>query len=140
MTRHPNVRYILAVSALVSLFVMVFPIASGQEQETFATEACKDIGGICWISPFNCGVVKPGTPLIVGCVVKITNFVLKIAFPIAVMVIIWAGFRFVFAMGNETKITEAKKTLLWAIIGFAVIAGALALATALQDFFVNIGS
>lgn len=56
-----------------------------------------------------------------------------IAFPVAVIFILWSGFLFVSAGGNPEKIKNARATLLWAIIGLAVVIGAWALAVAFQE-------
>ena len=48
----------------------------------------------------------------------------NILIPLAVLAIIWAGLQFVVAQGNESKITNAKKTLTNVLIGVALIVGA----------------
>jgi len=58
---------------------------------------------------------------------------LEIAFPVAVVLILWSGFLFVSAGGNPEKIKTARATLLWAIIGLTVVIGAWALAVAFQE-------
>ena len=52
---------------------------------------------------------------------KITNFLITIAVPIAVILIIWAGIIFLTSMGNPGKITKARTILLYVMIGFAVL-------------------
>lgn len=37
------------------------------------------------------------------------------------LIFIWGGFKIIFANGNEEKITKGKTTLLWAVIGLAVV-------------------
>ena len=68
--------------------------------------------------------------------IKVTlEAVVKLAFPVAVMLIIWSGFLYVSAMGNPEKIKRAHKMLLWTIVGLVIIVGAWALAVAFQNFF-----
>ena len=55
---------------------------------------------------------------------QITDLVLFIAVPISVLLLIYSGFLFVKARGNETEVTEAKKTFYYTIIGIAVLFGA----------------
>ncbi len=65
-------------------------------------------------------------------ILKITNIVLKIGYPIAVIFIIYSGFLFVTARGSEEKLKTAKRTFLWAILGTAVLLGATVLAEAIK--------
>jgi predicted cobalt transporter CbtA len=59
-----------------------------------------------------------------------------IAITIAIFAIVVIGFKFVVAavQGNPTGVQEARKNLLWVLIGTAVVVGANALATAVQSF------
>lgn len=63
---------------------------------------------------------------------KIADIVMAIGIPVAAVFIIYAGFLFVTARGNEEQIKKAKTTLYWAIIGTALVVGAKVIATALQ--------
>lgn len=63
---------------------------------------------------------------------KILAIVSSIGGVIAVFFIIYAGFLFVTAGGNEEKHKEAKKAILYAVIGTAILIGAQALATILE--------
>lgn len=49
------------------------------------------------------------------------NFVLAIVGIIAVAVLIYGGFRYITSIGNEEAVAEAKKTLIYAIVGLVVI-------------------
>lgn len=62
-----------------------------------------------------------GVSSVSGLIMKIVNFAIDIAIPIAVVMIIWAGFMFVTAQGSEEKINRAKKNLVWTITGLAII-------------------
>ncbi|KKS92360.1 MAG: hypothetical protein UV67_C0005G0023 [Parcubacteria group bacterium GW2011_GWC1_43_12] len=57
----------------------------------------------------------------------INELVEKILTPLVAVMIIWAGFKFVTAGGNEVKIQDAKKNLRYAITGLAVIVSAQAI-------------
>jgi hypothetical protein len=56
-----------------------------------------------------------------------------IAVPFVMFFIIYSGFLFVTARGNEESLTKAKQALLYAIIGGVIIAGAEALAIIIAD-------
>ena len=68
---------------------------------------------------------------------KLIKAVLDAAFiiglPIAVLFIVFAGLRFVWARGNESKLTSAKNNLLYTVIGIAVFFGAWTLATIIES-------
>lgn len=55
--------------------------------------------------------------------------VVYIALPIIALFIVYAGFKYVLARGNESKITEAHTNFLYVVIGALLILGAWVLAT-----------
>ena len=55
---------------------------------------------------------------------QIADIVLTIAIPVSVLLLIYSGFLFVKAQGNESEITKAKETFMWTLIGIAVLFGA----------------
>jgi hypothetical protein len=58
----------------------------------------------------------------VGCVLRrIADFLLVIATPILTIMVLWAGFLFLTSAGNPQKVADARKALLWAVIGFAIV-------------------
>ena len=65
---------------------------------------------------------------------SLANWVVGISIPIAAVFIIYSGFLFVTAGGNQAKVDAAKTTFYWTIIGAAIVVGAWALATAIVDF------
>lgn len=52
---------------------------------------------------------------------------------LAVLAFIWAGFKFVTAQGSEPKIDEAKRALLYAAVGTAILLGAKVITTVLKN-------
>ncbi len=63
----------------------------------------------------------PGGDLDTGIIIdKIFNFIWPIFGAIAILMFIFAGFLFLTAQGDPTKISSAKKALMWGIIGTAV--------------------
>lgn len=53
---------------------------------------------------------------------------LTIGIPVVALAVIYSGFLFVFARGNSEKLGKAKDTLLYTLIGAAILLGALAIA------------
>ena len=64
---------------------------------------------------------------------NITNWLVRIAGPIGVIVIVYAGAKFLMAKGDPTKITEAKKVLWYAIIGLAIVFAASGLVSLVRN-------
>lgn len=64
-------------------------------------------------------------------IAKILEIITKIGTPIIVIMIIYAGFLFVWARGNEEALSRAKKTLMWTLIGAALMLGSWILAQAI---------
>jgi len=48
-------------------------------------------------------------------------FSVKIGFALAVLMIIFAGYRYMFSQGNQSQIGEAKEIFIGAIIGFILL-------------------
>mgnify|MGYP001594668895 CR=1 FL=1 len=58
----------------------------------------------------------------------------QVGLPIAAIFLVWSGFLFVTARGDDKKLTDAKNTFYWTILGTALIVGAYAIATAVVNF------
>jgi predicted transporter len=65
-------------------------------------------------------------------VAVLNRIVLPIGSVVVVFFIIYAGFLFVTARGNESKLEDAKKTLLAVVIGAAILFGSVAIAGAIK--------
>lgn len=63
--------------------------------------------------------------------IAVLNAVVLILFPIIVLMLVYCGFAFIAARGNETKIKEARRVFFWTLIGGLIILGAKALALAI---------
>jgi uncharacterized membrane protein YidH (DUF202 family) len=62
-----------------------------------------------------------------GLLSAILGFIINIGSPLIVLALVYAGFKFISARGNPTKIEEAKDILLYVLIGAVLILGAQAL-------------
>ena len=72
-----------------------------------------------------------------GVFTRITNVVLYIVGTISVIMLVWGGVRYIISGGDSKKITDAKNTILYAIIGLIIAV----LAFAIVNFVLNaIGS
>jgi vacuolar-type H+-ATPase subunit I/STV1 len=66
------------------------------------------------------------------------NMVLVVGVPIVALAIIYSGFLFVSAQGNSEKISEAKNTLKFTLIGAALLLGSWVIAQAIQGTIAEI--
>jgi len=85
---------------------------------------------------FQCSFVEGATidnPIKAKTIQQLIEEVLKIVVavgtPIAVLFLIYSGFKFVFAQGNSDKLGEAREMFLWTIVGIAILLGAQLLST-----------
>jgi type IV secretory pathway VirB2 component (pilin) len=66
--------------------------------------------------------------------------VLPIGAVIAVLFLIYSGFLFVTARGNEEKLSTAKRAFLWTVVGVAVLLGALVISKGIQETICDISN
>ena len=113
---------LIGVLVFVALFVAT-PLFA--QQITTGGSGCPD-NQIC--NPFS-----GGNDLNALIVTVLKNIVMPIAGVASVFFIIWAGFQYVLARGNATKIAEANKNLLYALIGVGVLLGAAGISSVVQN-------
>lgn len=68
---------------------------------------------------------------------SIIDLLYYLAIPTTALMIIIAGFFFIFAQGDPTKIETAKTILKWALLGFLIILLAKGLVQLMQNIFMN---
>jgi len=64
---------------------------------------------------------------------NLITFLIGFAGVVSVLLIVWAGIRFVMSEGDKEKIVNARKTLTYALVGLLLVALAFVIVT----FFVN---
>lgn len=62
----------------------------------------------------------------------VLNILQTLGFIVAVVFIVYAGFLYVTAAGDETQIKKAHSAFLWSVIGLAVLLGAMIFADAIK--------
>jgi hypothetical protein len=65
---------------------------------------------------------------------------LTLAVPVAVLFLVYAGFRFVWARGNPTALKTARTNLLYVVIGIAVFLGAWVLGQVIANTLNQLGT
>lgn len=68
-----------------------------------------------------------------GLIKNILQAAIAIGIPVAVLFIVYAGFKFVLARGNPEKLAEARMNFLWTVIGIAIFLGAWLLANVVAN-------
>ena len=104
----------LGLFSLVILPTMVFaqdPISDG-------FNVAQGIGGNAF-----------GTNDLRDTIVQLVNVLLGFLGIIAVIIILWGGFQWMTAAGNEEKVTSARTTIIAGIIGLAIIIASFAIAS-----------
>ena len=97
------------------------------------TTAFADLGGVNPGSPlFNNPLGATGT--LSGFITRILNeVVVPVGAVVVVMAIIYCGFLFVTAQGNDEKLKKAKMAFYYTIIGAAVLLGAAVISGAVEN-------
>lgn len=75
-----------------------------------------------------------------GFIVAVLNIIIVIATPIVVIFIILAGFKYVTARGDASKVQEATRALTYSVIGGVLIIGAVAIAEIIKNLIVAFGA
>ena len=71
---------------------------------------------------------------------SLLDVVVKVGTYIVIVMVIYSGFLFVKAQGNESAISEAKNTFLWTVIGGVVLIGASVLAGVVCNTAAGLGA
>ena len=92
------------------------------------------LGGSPWNCLFDPGKQKVATLDCVPIILQnAINFLIGFAGVVSVLLIVWAGIRFVLSEGDKEKIVNARKTLTYALLGLLLVA----LAFVIVNFVVN---
>ncbi len=91
----------------------------------------------------NCpGGSKLCNPIAAQSITQLINSILRvliqIGLPVAAVFIIYAGFLYVTARGNEEQIKKAHKAFLWAAVGAAILVGAGAISRVITNTIQNL--
>lgn len=64
----------------------------------------------------------PGGSGIGGTIKKIINFMSVLVAAIAVIMVIWGGFKYVTSGGDSNNVSSAKSTIIYALVGLVIVA------------------
>jgi hypothetical protein len=100
---------------------------------TYAATGSTNAGGdgLAFANPIKAKTINELVALLMKVVIDIGSIV-------AVFFVIWSGLKFVQARGNPEAIGEAKKTLLYTLIGIAILFGAQLIAALITTTVSNV--
>lgn len=93
--------------------------------------AVADVIGTPSVSSGSSGqVINPlgGINSFCGLIKALLQAAVAIGIPIAVLFIVYAGLKFVLARGNSDRLTEARRNMLWTVVGIGIFLSAWLLA------------
>ena len=65
---------------------------------------------------------------------KILKWIVIVSAPVAAIMIIVGGIKYMSSGGKQDKLEEAKKTITWALVGYAIILLSWSIVLVIQDF------
>lgn len=132
-------RYRETVGVVLGFVLLVMPvIALGAGKEILPSGGVERTAG--GGTPSSFGLENPlKVNSICQLVQALLNAALAIGIPIAVLFVVWAGFRFILARGNPTELTNARKNFLWTLVGIGIFVGASLIATIIVNTLKQLG-
>lgn len=82
--------------------------------------------------------LRPEIDSLPGLLNAILDAVILLVFPIVVLMIVYTGFLFVTAGGDEGQVSKARTALLWTVVGALVVLGSKALSLAIENTVLEI--
>lgn len=92
------------------------------------------------INPLNSGDCTPNGDCLLSFLMRILDFLIQIGGIAVILMLVYVGYLFVIAQGNETKITDAKNALLWTVIGALILLGSKAISLGIEQTVKALGS
>lgn len=116
-----KLKLIAALISLLAMFAPAVPALAQSVQQEINNGLCA--GSNLQITPDNgkCNNSQASNT-INQFVHRVVNILSAVVGVVAVIMIIFGGFRYVTSGGNDTSVTSAKNTILYAIIGLIIVA------------------
>jgi len=116
-----NLRKIILIAS-----TFLLPIVSLAQVIGDAPIDDSSTGGVQIINPIS-------STSIIELIRKVLEGVIKIGMPVVVLAIIYCGFLFVQAQGKPAEIEKARRSLLYTLVGAAILIGSWAIAQLIAD-------
>jgi hypothetical protein len=111
----------LSLSSLGLAFAIAVPVAA-QTPTPSATPQQSICEGVGLAGGGNGCTEQPGGPTVEGIIKTVINLLSLIVGVVAVIMIIIGGLKYITSAGDAGKVSSAKNTLLYAIIGLVIVA------------------
>lgn len=89
--------------------------------------------------PFKLNNPLKGSTDLQGFIAKVLDAVVLLLTPVVTVMLLYSGFLFVVARGNAEKLGEAKKALMYTLIGAAIVLGAKGFELVIQNTVTCLG-
>ena len=87
------------------------------------------------------GISNPiGVKSIEGLIEAILKIVVAVGTPVAVLFLVFSGFKFVTAQGKPDAIKEARQYFMWTLVGIVILLGASLLSTIIKGTIEQLGA
>ncbi len=110
MIKKINFMKVAEWAFVFAMLVVPFVVAVNVAQADIPQPNCRQLDG-----------VRCDNTDLSGIIIKILNFLLGIAFLVAVLMLVLGGFRYITSAGNEETAGKGKKTIFNALIGIAIV-------------------
>ena len=120
----------LAYAATFPVNTSFFPTDTSQIQELPV-----DTGpgsNVTLLNPLGTSCNSTNTDCLGNFLINILDFVVRIGSIVVILMLVFVGYKFVTAQGNDSKIIEARSMLLWTVVGALILLGAKAIAIGIQ--------
>lgn len=84
------------------------------------------------LNPLGTSCNSTNTDCLGNFLINILDFVVRIGSIVVILMLVFVGYKFVVAQGNDSKIIEARSMLLWTVVGALILLGAQAIAIGIQ--------
>jgi hypothetical protein len=127
-----NSKLYPSIFLLIAVFFLAYTVVYAQDRS--GTGDTSDTGNT---SDTGTGDIRLDDPLegqdFIDVVNKIATGLLQIAAPLVVIMVIIGGFQVMSSGGNEEKYVAGRKTILYAVIGFAIVLVAKSIALIIKN-------
>jgi hypothetical protein len=108
----------------VGFFLLVLPLVVLAQTAGGFNSTPTASGGNTLVTSANKVQNPLGVNTVCGLIKGVLSAATQIGIPVAVLFLVWAGFKFVLARGSSDKINEAKENLFHVVIGIGIFLGA----------------
>jgi hypothetical protein len=112
-------KFLLIGLVLLGITASIVAVHTSPALAAAKDEVCAGVGAV---SGSGGCTTKAGEPTVNSLVSSIVNVLSVIVGIVAVIFVIYAGFKYVTAGGDSSKVSSAKNTLIYAIVGLVVAA------------------